>query len=182
MIDCSLNWKGHISYVANKVRRRNGVLSKRRLYVNTNILTQLYYSFIFPFLTYGLITWGNTYQSTLKPIVTLQKKALRIMSFAKYDEYTSPLFKKLNILKFPDLIIFHNSFFMYDYFTGKLHMYSMLFSQRLTRYIIIILDLHQSNPTIFHQPGQTMASVVYVLMEQIWNSIDESYKQFSKNK
>ena len=53
--------------------------------LNTNILAQLYkYSLIFPFLTCGLITWGNTYQSTLKPIVTLQKKALRIMSFAKY--------------------------------------------------------------------------------------------------
>ena len=42
------------------------------------------------------------------------------MSFAKYDEHTSPQFKKLNILKFLDLIIFHNSLFMYDYFTGKL--------------------------------------------------------------
>ena len=92
MINSILNWKSHISYIANKVRRRSiGVLSKLRLYVNTNILTQLYYSFIFPFLTYGLITWGNTYQSTLKPIVTLQKKALRIMSFAKYDEHTSPV-------------------------------------------------------------------------------------------
>ena len=55
------------------------------------------------------------------------------MSFAKYDEYTSPLFKKLNILKFPDLIIFHNSFFMYDYFTGKLHMYSMLFFTKINK-------------------------------------------------
>ena len=57
MINSILNWKSHISYIANKVRRRSiGVLSKLRLYVNTNILTQLYYSFIFPFLTYGLIT------------------------------------------------------------------------------------------------------------------------------
>ena len=40
MIDFSLNC--HItSYIANKVRRSTGVLSKLRLYVNTNILTQL---------------------------------------------------------------------------------------------------------------------------------------------
>ena len=61
------------------------------------------------------------------------------------------------------------------------HMYSIIFSQRLTRYIIIILDLHQSNPTIFLQPGQTMASLRFN-GAKIWNSIDESYKEFSTNK
>lgn len=34
----------------------------------------LYYTLIYPFLTYTLTAWGSTYPLTLKPLVTLQKK------------------------------------------------------------------------------------------------------------
>ena len=37
--------------------------------VTNDILIQLYYSLAYPFLTYGLIVWGNTYGTTLKPVV-----------------------------------------------------------------------------------------------------------------
>ena len=120
MIDSNLNWKNHINYIITKIRRSIGVLSKLRYYVNANILTQLYYSLIFPFITYGLTNWGNTYISNLKPIVTLQKKALRIMSFSNCNDNTSSLFKQFNILKFIDLVEIYNSLFMYDYFTDRL--------------------------------------------------------------
>ena len=42
--------------------------------------------------------WGNTYQITLKPIVSLQKRVIRIMTFSKPDEHSGPLFKQLEIL------------------------------------------------------------------------------------
>jgi hypothetical protein len=91
-IDCNLNWK--IQIVSKKIKRNIGILSKLRYYVSTQMLTQLYYSIIYPFITYGLILWGNTYESTLNPLVLLQKRAVRAMTFSKYDEHTSPLFFK----------------------------------------------------------------------------------------
>ena len=66
IIDCHLNWKKHAHEVSKKIPRGIGILSKLRHFVTNDILTQLYYSLVYPFLTYGLIVWGNTYTTTLK--------------------------------------------------------------------------------------------------------------------
>ena len=60
-----------------------------------DILNQLYYSLVYPFLTYGVIAWGNTYATTLKPVVVLQKKAVRIIPFSNQDAHSSSLFSQL---------------------------------------------------------------------------------------
>ena len=74
IIDCNLIWKKHAHEVSQKISRGVGILSMLRHFVINDILTQLYYSLVYPFLTYGLIVWGNTYTTTLKPIVILQKR------------------------------------------------------------------------------------------------------------
>ena len=40
-----------------------------------------------------------------KKIFKLQKKAIRIISLAKYNAHTEPLFKTLNLLKMNDIFI-----------------------------------------------------------------------------
>ena len=62
--------------ISKKINRSIGVLRQLRYYVNLNVLIQLYYSLIYPYLTYGIHIWGNTYQSTIQPLYILQKKAL----------------------------------------------------------------------------------------------------------
>ena len=42
----------------------------------------LYYSLIYPFLTYGIQVWSFTYPTYLKPVTTLQKRVVRIMTFS----------------------------------------------------------------------------------------------------
>ena len=81
LIDSNLNWKPQIAYIAKKIKRSVGILSKLRHYVNIDILINLYYSLIYPFLTYGIIIWGNTYPTILQPVYILQKKTMRIMIF-----------------------------------------------------------------------------------------------------
>ena len=73
MIDSNLNWKQHVDCVVKKIRRSVGILSKIRYYVTKEILLSLFYALIYSFIVYGLIAWGNTYQSTIKPIFILQK-------------------------------------------------------------------------------------------------------------
>ena len=87
-----LNWKKHTHEVGKKRSRGIGILSKLRHFVTSDILNQLHYSLVYPFLTYGLIAWGNTYATTLKPVVVLQKKAVRIIAFSNRDAHSSPLF------------------------------------------------------------------------------------------
>ena len=67
----------------------------------------------YTFLTYGIIIWGNTYKTTRQPIFILQKRAMRLITFSRFDEHSSPLFKSLEIIKFLDLVTFHLAIFMY---------------------------------------------------------------------
>ena len=42
----------------------------------------------------------NTYKTTLQPIFILQKRAMRLITFSRFDEHSSPLFKFLEIIKY----------------------------------------------------------------------------------
>ena len=66
IIDSNLNWKAHIHELNKTISRGIGY------YVNKSILQQLYYSLISPFLTYGLSVWGNTYNTTLRPLLIIK--------------------------------------------------------------------------------------------------------------
>ena len=83
-------------------------------------LIQIYYTLIFPFITYGIIIWGNTYKIILNPKTVLQKKAVRIITFSHFQSHTSPIFKKLNLLKLPHIVKLHTILFMHQYYNGRL--------------------------------------------------------------
>ena len=95
-------------------------LGKIRYFVSPQVLVQLYYTLIYPFLTYSLITWGNTNPTSLQPLITLQKKAVRIITFSDVNSHSSPLFRKLGLLKLGDLIYLDNALFMHDYYSYRL--------------------------------------------------------------
>ena len=100
-------------YIAKKVKRSIGVLSKLRYFVSTNTLITMYYAMVYPFLIFSIISWGNTYSSTIQPLFVLQKRAIRIMTFSKCDEHSSPIFKSLKIIKLCDtlyIVIFMSKF------------------------------------------------------------------------
>ena len=120
IIDSNLNWKEHVYELSKKISRSIGVLSKLRHFVPTKILIQVYYSIIYPLLTYGIIIWGNTYKTNLDPIYILQKKAIRIIHFTSYYEHTSSFFKMDQLLKLPDIIKFYTTVFMHQYTQNSL--------------------------------------------------------------
>ena len=74
----------------------------------------LYYTVVQPYLTYGIILWGSTYQCHLKQVSILQKKAIRCINKLYYNAHTEPLFIRNKILKLDDLYKFELSKFMFD--------------------------------------------------------------------
>ena len=79
------------------------MIIKARQYLNKTGLMSLYYSFIYPYLTYCNHIWGATYKTRLKRLVTLQNKAIRILSHAGNRTSSDPLYKKLNIMKLENI-------------------------------------------------------------------------------
>ena len=87
------------------------MMYKLRHLINLTLLKNVYYSIVYSHLIYGIEVWGSACQTELKPILTLQKKAMRMMSFN--DNFpgplcpSNPLFKELNILKIDDIFKLH---------------------------------------------------------------------------
>lgn len=75
-IDSHLSLKYQVDYIAKKIKRGIGILSKLRHFVKLKTLVSLYYTIIYPFLICALITWDNTYSTTLKPLIIFQRKAI----------------------------------------------------------------------------------------------------------
>ena len=76
----------------------------------------LYYSLIYPFLTYGIQVWGLTYPIYLKPVTTLQKRVVRLMTFSDPRSHSGPLLKSLRLLKFSDVINLEILSFVYQWY------------------------------------------------------------------
>ena len=118
-IDNKLNWKKHISYISGKVSRGIGVIIKARKVLDTGSLKTLYFSFIYPFFTFCNYVWGSTYETSLKPLIMLQKRCIRIISSANHRDHTDPLFLRHGLLKLVDLNKYLISKFMYKCFRKK---------------------------------------------------------------
>ena len=104
IIDNKLKWLDHITFIKNKISKSIGIINKIRIFFNKKTLRNLYYTFVYPYLIYCIEIWGNTHDSYLSPLIKLQKKAVRIITFSHYLEHSAPLFKQLDILNFKALV------------------------------------------------------------------------------
>ena len=81
IIDDKLKWNLHILYMKNKISKSNGILYKIRNFLDRKTLSHLYNSFVFSYLIYGIEVWGNTNAVHLDPIIKIQKKLVRTITF-----------------------------------------------------------------------------------------------------
>lgn len=119
-IDSRLTWGKHIDYIKGKVARSIGILCKARKYLNKTTLMTLYYSFVYPCLSYCAEVWGNTYNSYLDPLFRLQKKSIRIITNSPKFCRTTELFKQCDVLSLRNIYLLSIQMFMYKYYQGIL--------------------------------------------------------------
>ena len=119
-IDENLTWKSHIDNVCKLCSRNIGVLNKVKHFLPKPSLYQLYCAFILPYLSYGILLWGNSHDKYLAKIFKLQKRAIRIISNSSYLCHTKPLFEKYNTLNIYQIYNKELGIFMYKYKKGLL--------------------------------------------------------------
>ena len=152
-------------------------MSKVRHSVDNHILVMLYYSLIYPFLTYGVHVWGLTLPSFLTQLFIIQKKAIRIISFSEPKSHSEPLFKSLNLLtKLNDITESQILYFVYQWsrrllppyfseyfkFTSSVHSYSARQSCNRNLYVASI------NTTQYRLHSQKFTG------PHLWNSLPRS--------
>ena len=116
--DKHLSWDIHINQLSKKLSRANGILSKLRHNAPRKVCTNVYYAIFNSHLTYGCGIWGLTAEKNLKQIEILQKKCMRIITFAEFDSHSNPLFIDLKILKVRELIKLQQLKLAYEYCNG----------------------------------------------------------------
>ena len=110
--DPDLNFKFHISSLRKKLSKAIYALRTVKNTLNQRSLILLYNSVFHCHLLYAIHIWSCTSAGPINELFKLQKSAIRIISGAKYNAHTEPLFKKLEILPLPDLITFSKIQFM----------------------------------------------------------------------
>ena len=119
-IDNGLTYQHHISIIKSKLSKALYILRKSKNILSQKSLKAIYYSLFHSNLIFCLPIWSCTSQKNLKPLIVLQKSAIRIISKAAYNAHTEPLFKSNNILPLNDLIQFFNLQTMHRYIQGFL--------------------------------------------------------------
>ena len=62
-------------YIKGKLSKGIGIIHKARKVLKKETLLKIYYAFLYPYLTYCIEVWGNTFQCYLDIIFKLQKRA-----------------------------------------------------------------------------------------------------------
>ena len=78
-IDEHLTWKEHIAVISKKISKNIGIISRIRHLLPRHILVNLYYTLIYPYMSYCNLVWASTYRTRLTTLTTLQKRVVRIM-------------------------------------------------------------------------------------------------------
>ena len=137
LIQKNLRWNLHIDRISKKITKTIGMMNKLKKYLPVNVLLNIYNTLILPHFNYGIIIWGHTSSKLFK----FQKKAVRFITKSKYNAHTSPLFKKLGLLKLEDLCALHDLKFCFkfgndllpDYFSSQLFFRFSRAHNRITR-------------------------------------------------
>ena len=115
IIDDTISWVHHITYIKNKISKGIGIMSKASKYLKRKSLLTLYYSYIYPYMIYCIEAWGNASNCHLDQLYIIQKKVIRLISFTNYDIPSAVTFKNLEILPLNKLVYNRIGIMMYKY-------------------------------------------------------------------
>ena len=136
-----LSWKSHLIELSRRHASSVGILYKLRHYVPPDTLISIYYALFYPFLTYGIVVWGATYENLLKLVLTAQKKVIRAITFSEPTAHSSPIFR---ISRYLSLVIYINFIFPHLFFNvimTLLLLISETFSDLFPQFILILLEV-----------------------------------------
>ena len=173
-IDDELSFKYHIKEIINKTTKGTYALATLKYTIPKKSKLMIYHSLIASHLFYGLSIWSNCGIKKLIKIEKLQKKAIRNIAAAKYNEHTERIFKNLKILRFKDQATVNTSKLMHSikYQYAPRALINMFCNEPVNK-------RHDQNnlPESFFPADITLNK-----MPRVWNSLNSTYKAISSPK
>ena len=102
-IDELLSWNQHVNQLCKSLTKFFGIFKKLRDSITKRIARQLYFSFIFSRINYGIQVYGSCTAKLMSRIQILSNKLLKYLLKLDRRTPTNDLHKDLKILKVEDL-------------------------------------------------------------------------------
>ena len=94
IIDETLTWNQHIEYTATKLCSACYALRNLKHIVPPSTLQTLYYAYVHPIISYGIIFWGRSSKVTTHKLFILQKHIVQVLSNTRTRETCRDVFRK----------------------------------------------------------------------------------------
>jgi hypothetical protein len=118
--DPNLNFKYHLQQLSVKLSRALFQIRRVKNLLSKAALKTLYFSLFHCHIIYAIEIWSIAPLSAVNELFIKQKAVIQILSGAKYNSHTAPLFKDLKILQLHTLIQLYLAKIMYFYKNNKL--------------------------------------------------------------
>lgn len=178
VIDQNLTWKEHISQISIKLAKNIGILSRISYKLPINILTNLYYSLIHPYLAYCNIVWASNYTSRLTRLIILQKRAVRVITKSYYKCHTAQLFLLHRILTLDQIRTLQTGEFMFRYKHDSLpHTFADYFSTGSATHSYSTRTASNYRPIFAHT--NTRKFSIKIAGPTVWNNLPPNIQNVS---
>jgi hypothetical protein len=154
-----MNWSGHIEYIIPKMGSACYIMRSVKPYMPFNTLKTIYYSYFNTAMSYGLLFWGNSPQSST--IFIMQNKIIRIMISCNNRVSYRSLFRRLEILPLASQYILSLLLFMINN--------KNRFTLNSDKYNINLRHINN-----FYQPSSNLTAYqkgVYCMGIRVYNSL-----------
>ena len=124
-LESKLSFRTHVNHIVNKAATCQGMLYTLSRYVSQKSLISIYYTLMFPHLTYQIIIWGGICPTLKSKIMIAVNKILRAILKVRFDMVGRPLmgttvmYKRLSILKFEDIYTLNILKFIHSIIYGQ---------------------------------------------------------------
>jgi len=178
LIDEDLSWTHHIEYVYDKIVKFIGIFYKLRDKVPSHCLRDIYFSFVYPHILYGIELYGCAYQSHLDKLVKLNNKLLRILQFKNKRCHVTDLYSAYNTLDVPSvyklqLLLFVHKFIHHCELLPEVFKNYFVFNNSIHGYVTRHKDdlhLNSVKTNFGHRSVKFQGSL-------LWNSLPHALKQ-----
>ena len=120
LFDQHLNLQDHAKSIHSKVSRNIYMLNQVKNVLDPQTLKLIYFAHIHSHLNYCSNILNMCTATTLKPLIVLQKKAIRLINNLPGRAHTAQIFIENDILPLKELIDFTILMFMFDFVRGNL--------------------------------------------------------------
>lgn len=177
ILDSKLRFSYHVSLISSKISKNVGLMYKIRDFVPLSILKSIYYSMIYPYLSYSVEAWFNSPEYVRNAVIVLQKKAIRCMNFLDSRQHTADYFTSMKLLFLPDIFKFRISLYMCKVLVDS------SYDLNLSRKLLTLQDQHEhltrrrGDFLIPRYRKEKTRSHIHYLSVSVWNNIPNSIKE-----